>query len=261
MHVSTTKHSSRTSIESMARLASTGSRVAVFVLATCSGVVSVRCISDESVNAAVTIGSGSCETGVASAAGSATDLLIVDTSAVPISDDPVNAALTVGSGSRAAAVASAASVSVADLPIVTSSVMPSAIGGGLSADVASAASSGTRRSPISAAPVLSIPAKPNAAIHARTKEGIATSRHKAAVAANRGFMITVSNWAGLHSRACDAKDLWRDDVDKQWRKTSDIPFSNGCCFNATCRLFATCRENRSLLKARTVEGPDSSLEG
>jgi len=29
----------------------------------------------------------------------------------------------------------------------------------------------------------------------------------------------------------------------------------------SCRLFATCRENRSLLKARTAKGPDSSVEG
>src|SRR5258708_32138341 len=84
MHVSMTKHSSRTSVEPTARLASSGSRVAVLILATGSGAVSGRSVSDESVNAAVTIGSGSCGAGVASAAGaSVTDLLAVITSAVP----------------------------------------------------------------------------------------------------------------------------------------------------------------------------------
>ena len=45
---------------------------------------------------------------------------------------------------------------------------------------------------IGAAPMLSIPAEPNAA-NASTEAGIATSLHNAAIAANRGFMITVSN--------------------------------------------------------------------
>src|SRR5258708_31340652 len=66
MQGSTTRHSSRTSVESTAGLASPGSRVASD-LATCSGDVSGGSISDESVNAATMIGSGSCEAGVASA--------------------------------------------------------------------------------------------------------------------------------------------------------------------------------------------------
>jgi hypothetical protein len=57
-----------------------------------------------------------------------------------------------------------------------------------------------------AAPVLSIPAELNAA-NARTEAGIATSRHNAAIAANRGFMITVSNRAGLHSQTCGVDDF------------------------------------------------------
>src|ERR1700720_3553227 len=81
MQVSTTRHSSRTSVESTAGLASPGSRVAGD-LATCSGDVSGGSISDESVNAAVTIGSGSCEAGIASAAAvSVTDLLAATASA------------------------------------------------------------------------------------------------------------------------------------------------------------------------------------
>src|ERR1700682_5587983 len=162
MQVSTTRHSSRTSVESTAGLASPGSRVASD-LATCSGDVSGGSISDESVNAAVTTGSGSCEAGVASAA----------------------------------------AVSVTDL--LTASAAANEIGGSLSANflsanLATAAGDGAGRSTIGAAPVLSIPAKPNAAIHARTKAGIATSRHHAAIAANRGFMITVSHGAGLQSQ-------------------------------------------------------------
>src|SRR5260221_14109461 len=75
MQGSTTRHSSRTSVESTAGLASPGSRVASD-LATCSGDVSGGSISDESVNAATMIGSGSCEAGVASAgAVSVTNLL------------------------------------------------------------------------------------------------------------------------------------------------------------------------------------------
>jgi len=55
--------------------------------------------------------------------------------------------------------------------------------------------------------VLSIPAEPNAAIHARTEAGRATSRQNAAIAANRGFMFTVPQGAGLHIREADADDL------------------------------------------------------
>jgi hypothetical protein len=75
---------------------------------------------------------------------------------------------------------------------------------------------------IGAAPVLLIPAQPNAA-NVRTEAGKATSRHNAVTAANREFMITVSNRAGLHSQACDADDLWGDDLDKQWQKPRLYP--------------------------------------
>src|SRR6202795_5052560 len=177
MQVSTTRHSSRTSVESTAGLASPGSRVASD-LATCSGDVSGGGISDESVNAAVTIGSGSCEAGVASAA----------------------------------------AVSVTDLPAATASAASNEIGGSLSANLATTVRDGAGRSTIGAAPVLSIPAEPNAAIQARTEAGIATSWHHAATAANRGFMITVSHGAGLHSQESDANDFWSHDMDKQWRK-------------------------------------------
>src|ERR1700736_178018 len=126
MQGSTTRHASRASLESTAGLASPGARVASD-LATCSGDVSGGSISDESVNAAVTIGSGSCEAGVASAA----------------------------------------AVSVTDL--LTASAAANEIGGSLSANLATAAGDGAGRSTIGAAPVLSIPAEPNAAIHARTE--------------------------------------------------------------------------------------------
>src|SRR5260221_4106209 len=86
MQGSTTRHSSRTSVESTAGLASPGSRVASD-LATCSGDVSGGSISDESVNAATMIGSGSCEAGVASAgAVSVTDLLAATASAAANED-------------------------------------------------------------------------------------------------------------------------------------------------------------------------------
>src|ERR1700730_5169731 len=177
MQVSTTRHSSGTAVESTAGLASPGSRVAGD-LATCSGDVSGGSISDESVNAAVTIGSGSCVAGVASAAaGSVTDLL--------------------------AATASAAA---------------NEIGGSLSANLAAAVRDGAGRSKIGAARGLSSPAGPNAAIHAGTEAGIATSGPNAAIAANLGFMITVSHGAGLHSQESDADEFWSYDMDKQWRK-------------------------------------------
>src|SRR5450432_2863739 len=118
MQVSATRHSSRTSVESRAGLASPGSRVASD-LATCSG--DVGSISDESVNAAVTIGSGSCEAGVASAV----------------------------------------AVSITDLLAATTSAAANEIGGSLSANLATAVSDGAGRSTIGAAPVLSIPAEPN----------------------------------------------------------------------------------------------------
>jgi hypothetical protein len=60
--------------------------------------------------------------------------------------------------------------------------------------------------------------EPNATSQTRTEAGKATSRHNGAIAANRGFMITVSHWAGLHSQARDAGYLWSHDMDKQWRK-------------------------------------------
>src|SRR6202023_107934 len=177
MQVSTTRHSSRTSVESTAGLASPGSRVAGD-LATCSADVSLGSISDESVNAAVTIGSGWC----------------------------------------AAGVASAAVVSVTDSLAATASAAANEIGGSSSANLATAVRDGAGRSTIGAAPVLSIPAEPNAAIHARTEAGIATSWHNAAIAAILGFMITVSHGAGLHSQESDADEFWSYDMDKQWRK-------------------------------------------
>src|ERR1035441_9355612 len=134
MQGSTTMHSSKASAESPAGLASPGSLVAGD-LATCSGDASGGSISDESVNAAVTIGSGSCEAGVASAV----------------------------------------AVSVTDLLAATTSAAANEIGGSLSANLATAVTDGAGRSTIGAAPVLSIPAEPNAAIHTRTEAGIATS--------------------------------------------------------------------------------------
>src|SRR5260370_15158488 len=166
MQGSATRNSPRTSVESAAGLAALGCRVASD-LATCSGDVSGGSISDESVNAATTIGSGSCET----------------------------------------VVASAGAVSVTDLLAATASAAANEIGGSLSANLATAVTDGAGRSTIGAAPVLSIPAEPNAAIHARTEAGIATSWHNAAIAANRGFMITVSHGAGSHSQESDAADF------------------------------------------------------
>src|SRR5882757_7171559 len=123
-----------------------------------------------------------------------------------ISDDSVSAAVTTGAGSRATGAGSAAVTSGVDLLATAASAVLEAIGVGLSADAASAASNGARWSTIDAAPVLSIPAEPIAA-NASTEAGMATSRHNAAIAANRGFMITVSNRAGLHRQACGADDF------------------------------------------------------
>jgi hypothetical protein len=56
-------------------------------------------------------------------------------------------------------------------------------------------------------------------------------------------MITVSDGAGLPNQARDADELWRHDVDKQWRKPRMVSFServwlkyNGAFFGATAAL-------------------------
>jgi len=67
--------------------------------------------------------------------------------------------------------------------------------GRLSAKLATAVREGAGRSAMGCgAPVLTIPAEPNAAIQAQNEAGSTTSRPNAAIAANRGFMITVSPW-------------------------------------------------------------------
>jgi hypothetical protein len=137
------------------------------MLAAGSGGVSGHGVSDESVNAAVTIGSGSGGTGVASAAG-ASDLLLVTMSA---------------------------------LLAVTTSAAANAIGGNVLAILASAAGTGATWSMMGAAP------EPNPTSHTRTEAGIATSRPSVAIAANCEFMITVSNRTGLNRQARDASHL------------------------------------------------------
>src|SRR5450432_4088571 len=177
-----TRHSSTTSVESTAGLASPGSLVASDSAA-CSGDVSLGSISDESDNAAVTIGSGSCEAGVAPAAAiSVTDLLGATASAAAT----VSAAANVIGGSLSAN-------SVTGLLGATAAAVANETGGSLSANLVTAGGDGAGRSTMDAAP----PTEPNAAIHARTKAGMATSWPNAAMAANRGFMITVSHGAGL----------------------------------------------------------------
>jgi hypothetical protein len=160
--------------------------------------VSDESVSDESVNAAVTIGSG--EAGVASAA--------ADASAGASVTDPL-------------------AVAISALLAVTISAVANAIGWCVPATVASAARAGAKRSTIGAAPELN-------ATSQRTEAGKATSRPNAAIAVNRGFMITASNRIGLHSQACDAGHLWSHDVHKQWRKPRILNFQKGCCLNATC---------------------------
>src|SRR5258708_8215737 len=128
MQGATTMHSPRASVESTAGLASPGSRVARD-LATCSGDVSGGSISDESVNAATTIGSGSCEAGVASAG----------------------------------------AVSVTDLLAATASAAANEIGDSLSANLARAGRDGAGGPTIGAAPVLSLPPQPNTAIPPQTQ--------------------------------------------------------------------------------------------
>src|SRR5271154_6017950 len=92
-----------------------------------------------------------------------------------VSDESVNAAITTRSGSSAVGVASAVAASVAELTAETTSGVSNEIGG-LSAKLASAVRDCARRL-TGAAPVASIPINPDAAIQARTKAGIATSRH------------------------------------------------------------------------------------
>jgi hypothetical protein len=101
-------------------------------------------------------------------------------------------------------------------------------------NVVSAVSNGARRSTIGAAPMLSIRAEPNAA-NARTEAGIATSRHNAAIDANRGFMITVSDWAGLRSQACGTDDFWHLDGKSNGGKYAYSVLRTRCCSNATRR--------------------------
>src|SRR5258708_16143034 len=156
MQGSTTRHSSRTSVESTDGLASPGSLVASDVAA-CSGDVSCGSMYEESVNAATMIGSGSCEAGVASAG----------------------------------------AVSVTDLLAATASAAANEIGDSLSANLATAVRDGAGRSTIGAAPVLSIPAEPNAAIHARTEAGIATSWHNPPIPPNLRSIITISHAPAL----------------------------------------------------------------
>ena len=104
------------------------------------------------------------------------------------------------------------------------------------------------------APVLPMPAEPSDA-NATTEAGIATSRHNAAMAANRGFMITVSCRAGLHSLTCSAANFWGKDVGKQRRNVRLFSFLDRCCSNATrvnCAEF--CSAPRSLLSPPLLAG-------
>ncbi|MGD0847101.1 hypothetical protein [Bradyrhizobium sp.] len=182
-----------------------------------SGDASGRGVSDESVNAAVTIGAGSGEAGVvASAAGaSVAGVSVADVLAAGVSVIDLLAVAT-----SAVANAIGWSVPATMVPaILASAVLTSAV-------LASAIRTGAKRSTIGAAP------EPNATSHTRTETGKATSRHNDIVATNRGFMITVSNRAGSHSQACDAGYLWSHDVDKQWRKRR--------IFNFQARLLPNC---------------------
>jgi hypothetical protein len=130
------------------------------------------------------------------------------------------------------------------LAATASSAALDTIGGGLSANVALAVSKGARRSTMGAAPMLS--AEPNAA-NARTDAGIATSLHNAAIAANRGFMINLSNEAGLHSQTCGEKDFCGHDVDKQWRKM--------CIFSFSIRVLLKCNAPHFERADQTVRLP------
>jgi hypothetical protein len=116
-----------------------------------------------------------------------------DVSGRGISDESDNAAVTIGSNSCEADAVSVAWACVTGRVAVSTSAASNEIDGSLSVNLASVVRGGARRSVIEAAPVLSMPAKPYAAIQARTKAGMATSRPKAAIAANRGFTIAVSN--------------------------------------------------------------------
>ena len=126
-------------------------------LATTNGLVGG---SDE-LACAATVGCGSEDTGLESAADIATSAL---------------AALT---KSRSAAVA------ICDLSATTC--------GGLSVNLTSAVSEGATRLTNGATLLVPLLAEPSATSTARTETGNAISRHHGAIAAQRGFMLTVPN--------------------------------------------------------------------
>src|SRR5665213_4555591 len=216
MQGSMARHSPRPAVESTLRLASPGCGVAVFVSATGSDGVSDESVSDESDNAAVTIGSGFCAAGVASATfGSAVGLLAIATSAVTTAIGCVlSARLDCEAG-----IASETTGSVTGRLAITTSAVWAAIGC-LSTKLASAVRDGTTPTMMGAAP------EPNATSHTRTEAGSATSRHNVAIVVKCGFMITVSLWAG-----CDADDCWSRDLAKQWRNARIFRFQQECCLN------------------------------
>jgi hypothetical protein len=85
--------------------------------------------------------------------------------------------------------------SVTDRLAAATSAAPNAIAGGWTVSLVSVATTGWTGVTIEVAPVLSIPAGPNATSHTRTEAGRAASRHKAAIVANRACMITFSEGA------------------------------------------------------------------
>src|ERR1700730_9862947 len=207
--MSATRHSSRTSMDLTASLASLGTGSGVLAVATCTGGVSVGSICDEGGNAASTIDPGSPDGAVAVSVGLTASLASFETgsgvlavatctggvSGGSICGEAGNAASTIDSGSSDAAVVSVAVCVTGSAAVATSALATTAlliaVAWGASASSGSAARDGARRSSVGTAPPLSMPAEPRTANEARTQIARTTVPHNAAptVGNGRAFMM------------------------------------------------------------------------
>src|SRR5258708_27830418 len=217
--MSTTRHSSRISMELAASLTSFGAGSGVLAVATCTGGDSGGGICDEFGNAASTIDSGSSEAGVMSVA-------------VPVTDS--------------AAVATSALATSALAPVALSI----AVAFGEAASSASAVRDGARRSSIGTAPEFSILAVAKPGSRSTTQPARTTVPHNAAATfADRRGLIIWSPPKAPPEPCCTAKHatglIFRINMDAQWRKLQVINFLTECCPNATRRRRASASSTRS----------------
>ena len=86
------------------------------------------------------------------------------------------------------------------------------------------------------ASVLPTSADPSTARQTRTEAGIAISRHNVANAANRGCMITVSNWVGYH---VSCRPFFERRVGQATAKSLEPQFNNAVLLKCNASLFHT----------------------